>query len=60
MFDAYIEAWELRELVRKKELRPREVAEFFLARIERLNPKLGAFMTVAAERALADADAPGD
>ena len=59
MFDAYIEAWELRELVLKKEVRPREVAEFFLARIERLNPKLGAFMTVAAERALADADAPG-
>ena len=55
MFDAYIEAWELRELVLKKEVRPREVAEFFLARIERLNPKLGAFMTVAAERALADA-----
>src|SRR5258708_7968928 len=55
MFDAYIEAWELRKLVRKKELRPREVAEFYLSRIERLNPKLGAFMTVAAERALADA-----
>jgi amidase len=55
MFDAYIEAWELRELVLKKEVRPREVAEFFLARIERLNPKLGAFMTIAAERALADA-----
>src|SRR5216684_420112 len=55
MFDAYIEAWELRELLLKKEVRPREVAEFFLARIERLNPKLGAFMTIAAERALADA-----
>src|SRR5260370_33204159 len=55
MFDAYIEAWELRELLLKKEVRPHEVAEFFLARIERLNPKLGAFMTIAAERALADA-----
>jgi amidase len=55
MFDAYIEAWELRELVRRKELRPREIAEFYLSRIERLNPRLGAFMTVAAERALADA-----
>jgi amidase len=51
----YIEAYQLRELVRKKEVRPREVAEFFLARIERLNPKLGAFMTVTADRALADA-----
>src|SRR6202795_3188269 len=55
MFDAYIEACELRELVRKKEIRPREDAEFYLARIERLNPTLGAYMTVAAERALADA-----
>ena len=55
MLDPFIEAWDLRELVRKKEVRPREVAEFFLARIEKLNPKLGAFMTVTAERALADA-----
>ena len=51
----YIEAHELRELVLKKEVRPREVAEFFLARVEQLNPRLGAFMTVTAERALADA-----
>jgi len=55
MIDPFIEAWDLRELVRKKEVRPREVAEFFLARIEKLNPKLGAFMTVTAERAIADA-----
>ncbi len=55
MLNPFIEAWDLRELVRKKEVRPREVAEFFLARIEKLNPKLGAFMTVTAERALADA-----
>jgi Asp-tRNA(Asn)/Glu-tRNA(Gln) amidotransferase A subunit family amidase len=51
----YIEAYELRELVLKREIRPREVAEFFLARVEQLNPRLGAFMTVTAERALADA-----
>jgi len=37
MIDPYIEGWELRELVRKREIRPREVAEFFLARIERRN-----------------------
>src|SRR5271168_2860563 len=55
MLNPYIEAHELRALVLKKEIRPREVAEFFLARIEKLNPKLGAFMTVTAERALADA-----
>jgi amidase len=56
MLTPFIEAWDLRELVRKKEVRPREVAEFFLARIEKLNPRLGAFMTVTADRALADAD----
>lgn len=55
MLHPFIEAWDLRELVRKKEVRPREVAEFFLARIEKLNPTLGAFMTVTADRALADA-----
>ena len=55
MLNPYIEAYELRALVRKKEIRPREVAEFFLARIEQLNPKLGAFITVTADRALADA-----
>src|SRR3984957_2477371 len=55
MLDPFIEAWELRELVLKKEVRPREVAEFFIARVEKLNPKLGAFITVTADRALADA-----
>jgi Asp-tRNA(Asn)/Glu-tRNA(Gln) amidotransferase A subunit family amidase len=55
MLNPYIEACELRDLVLKREVRPREVADFFLARIERLNPNLGAYMTVAAERAMADA-----
>src|SRR5579885_744620 len=53
--DPFIEAWELRELARKGEVRPLEVAEFFLARIERHNPTIGAYMTVTADRALADA-----
>ncbi len=56
MLNPYIEAWELRELLLKKEIRPREVAEFFIARTEKLNPKLGAFMTITPERAIADAD----
>lgn len=56
MLNPYIEGWELRELLRKREIRPREVAEFFLARIEKLNPTLGAFVTITADRALADAD----
>ncbi|MGO9606629.1 MAG: amidase [Candidatus Binataceae bacterium] len=53
--DPFIEAWDLLELVCKGEVRPREVAEFFLARIERHNPTLGAYMTVTADRAMADA-----
>ncbi len=56
MLDPYTEAWELHELALKKEIRPREVAESFIARIEKLNSKLNAFMTITAERALADAD----
>ncbi len=56
MLDPYIEAWQLRELVLKKEVRPREVAEFFIARIEKLDSGLGAFMTVTRERAIADAN----
>jgi amidase len=56
MLNPYIEGWELRELMRKREIRPREAAEFFLARIEKLNPTLGAFVTITPERALADAD----
>jgi amidase len=55
VFDPFIEAWQLRDLVMKGELRPREVAESYVARIERLNPELGAYMTVTADRALADA-----
>src|SRR6266478_4265480 len=55
MLDPWIEAWELRELIVDRKVRPREAAEFFLARIERLNPGLGAFMTITAERAMEDA-----
>jgi amidase len=55
LVDPFIEAWELRELVRRRELRPLEVAEFFLTRIERHNSTLGAYMTVLADRALEDA-----
>ena len=54
MLNPYIEAWQLRELIAKKELKPREVAEFFNRRIEQLNPKLGAYMTATPERAMAD------
>jgi amidase len=55
MFDPFIEACALRALLARGELRPREVAETYLRRIEELNPRLDAFVTVTAERALADA-----
>ena len=55
MFDPWIEGWMLRELILNNEVRPREAAEFSLDRIERLNSKIGAFMTLTAERALEDA-----
>jgi amidase len=55
LIDPYAEAWQVRDLVVRGELRPREVAESFLDRIARINPQLGAFMIVTPERALADA-----
>ncbi len=56
MLDPYIEGWQLRELARKGEVRPREIAEFFLKRVNDLNARLGAFWLVTAERAMADAE----
>jgi aspartyl-tRNA(Asn)/glutamyl-tRNA(Gln) amidotransferase subunit A len=41
--------------LRKKSISPLELTRDFLARIEKLNPKLNAFITVLAEPALADA-----
>ena len=48
--------------VRAGELSSRELVEASLAQIDRLNPDINAFVTLAAERALAEADAiePGD
>jgi len=54
MLNPYIEAWQVHDLIEKKEVKLREVAEFFNLRIEKLNPKLGAFMTATPERAMAD------
>jgi amidase len=50
----------LAELVRSNELKPRELVEFFLGRIESLNPKLNAFRVVMADEALAAADSLAD
>jgi len=47
----------LGELLRTGQVTSRELTEFYLARIERLNPALRAFISVRAEPALADSDA---
>src|SRR4249919_997371 len=49
-------------LVRAGEVSARELVEAALAAIDRLNPRLNAFVALCAERALAEADAvePGD
>jgi amidase len=47
----------LAELVRAREVKPRELVELFLARIERLNVQLNAVRTTMSEQALAEADA---
>ncbi|MBV1781142.1 amidase [Paeniglutamicibacter sp. ABSL32-1] len=54
---ATLTALELRDALRRGELGAREAAAHFLARIEELNPALGSFVTVTAERAMAAAAA---
>jgi aspartyl-tRNA(Asn)/glutamyl-tRNA(Gln) amidotransferase subunit A len=47
--------WEASELVRTKKVSPKELTSACLARIQRLNSTLNAFITVTAEQAMADA-----
>ena len=47
----YTPAIELGRLIRARELSPVELADAVLARIERLNPKLNAYLTVTADHA---------
>jgi len=47
----------LSELLHAGEVTPRELVEFYLARIERLDPQLNAFVSVRPDAALAEADA---
>lgn len=51
----YLSALELRELYARRSISPVEVTQAILARIARLNPQLNAFLTVTADRALAEA-----
>lgn len=50
----------LAELVRAREVKPRELVELSLRRVEELDPKLNAFRVVLTERALAAADGLSD
>jgi len=54
---AYATIGELGARYRKRELSPVEVTQALLARIDRLDPVLRAFVTLTADRALADARA---
>src|SRR5205814_858911 len=47
---------ELRELLRRREVSPREVIEALHARIEAIDPKLGAYLSLDLDAALAEAD----
>ena len=57
METCYLSAQQLRRLYEARELSPVEVVAAQLARIEALDPKLNAFVTVTAEQALQQADA---
>lgn len=48
-------ALELSQLIHHKEISPLELTEFYLERIDRLNEKLGSFVHIATDMALADA-----
>ncbi|HET9015163.1 MAG TPA: amidase [Thermomicrobiaceae bacterium] len=53
----YLPATELARLYRRRALSPVEAARATLARIERLNPSINAYITVTSDRALAQAHA---
>jgi aspartyl-tRNA(Asn)/glutamyl-tRNA(Gln) amidotransferase subunit A len=46
-------AWELRERIAKKQVSPVELTDLLLRRIQELNPKLNAYVTVTADEARA-------
>ena len=51
----YLSITELSELIRKKTVSPVEITKACLKRVELLNPKLNAFITITAEQAMKEA-----
>jgi len=49
---AFVSALDQAAMVRKREVSPVELASLYIERIERINPRLGAYLTVAADYAL--------
>ncbi len=54
---AFLPATELVRRMRRREISPVDLVTVFLERIERMNPQIGAYVTITAERALAEAAA---
>ena len=54
---AWLSIEELAQLLRARRVSAEEVARACIARVERLEPRLHAFITVTADRAIADARA---
>lgn len=52
---AFSPAWQQAEWIARREVSPVELTQLYLGRIERLNPQLGAFITVAADQAVESA-----
>ena len=50
---AFTPALQLAESIRAREVSPLEIVNLYLERIDRLNPELGSYFTVTAERAIA-------
>ena len=53
---AFTSATDLRQLIRSRQVSCVEVAEFFFQRIERLNPRLNAYLTLCQDLAVARAE----
>ena len=56
----FLSAVELSDLLRKREVSPVEATEAYLARIEEVEPKTNAYITVCGDEALAEARRAGD